>query len=460
LESIPAEQPSRALQLLALLYIVLALGSMLNMEVAADEPACMDFYRLSQQCLVASKFLVNNTLATVQALSLMAKFTAYAGMRDVAWQIRGMATRVMLAMGLHRDGKSWDLSPRDLNNRRRTFWETHSTDVLISSNWDRPSGLHADMFDTELPDDYDEGNGFEKQRCRMAVLAQEALQESLKIRSNYAKLRDIWHNMLQVESETPFPLRNRAALSFMVSKYSSVAEVEADTPPLSKDVRVIMQSHDLVDIASTLIMSMFRPYFVQATQTPNPTTSAYGEAYLAVVERSSMLTANLISLHAALPLVSTRHWFFWNHAFSAAVTMATICIANPGSSLVNQALNDINAMISLYETIQASVPTKWIRRNLQWLLELKARALEKINAFRAGRDTQDVTPVSASEETAEHILLVGWKKRLVELSHRTQAADPGTIADETAITSEGLDFEGSDDIVSLSKAFVFHIRRS
>lgn len=123
-----------ACQLLALVCIVLALGLVLNMEVAVDDPACMGFYKLSRQCLVSGKFFVNNSRTTVQTLSLMDKFTAYAGMRDVAWQIRGMASRIILAMDLHRDGQSWSLSPKDLNNRRRTFWETYSTDVRISSN--------------------------------------------------------------------------------------------------------------------------------------------------------------------------------------------------------------------------------------------------------------------------------------------------------------------------------------
>lgn len=248
-----------ALQLLALLYIVLALRSMLKMEAAADDPLCMNFYKLSQQCLVSGKFLVNNSLTTVQTLSLMAKFTAYAGLQDVEWQIRGMATRIMLAMGLHRDGQGWNLSVKDLNNRRRTFWDAYSTDVLISSNWDRPSGLHADLFDTQMPDDHNLGTGFERQRCRMSVLAQEALQESLKIMSNYKKLREIWHKILEVKSETPFHLRNRAALTLMASEYPTLAEVEANTPPPSKNLRLVFQSHDLIH--------RFHPHSIHVTAT-------------------------------------------------------------------------------------------------------------------------------------------------------------------------------------------------
>ncbi|CAK7222132.1 hypothetical protein SCUCBS95973_004737 [Sporothrix curviconia] len=461
------QHPNMAVQLLALLYIVLALGSLTNMELAPDDPASMAYYRLSQQCLVAGKFLVNNSLTTVQALSLMAKYTAYVGMPDMSWQIRGMAMRIILAMGLHRDGESWGLSSKDLNNRRRTFWETYSTDILISCNWDRPSGLHTDMFDTKFPDDMEENDvvqpgmsgprpedassssssssnpviRFLKQRCLISMLAQEALQESLKIRSDYQRMRAIGDKVLALERQVPFHLRNRAALQFMASRYATQAAAEADTPPPTRDLRLVFQSHDLIDCTSSLLLSMFRPYFIRAVKAAaaagpaaDPTAptspslaSPYAEAFLAVVERSRMLIANLLSLHALFPRISTRHWFFWNHAFSGAVIMATLCIANPGGPLVEQARSDLNAIIAVYTAIQPTVPYPWVARNLQWLLEVRAKAEEKMLAFRTSQAVQPpnilrqqppVLPPDEEGDATENPLLVGWRQRLVELRNR------------------------------------------
>ncbi|CAK7199490.1 hypothetical protein SEUCBS139899_002170 [Sporothrix eucalyptigena] len=457
--SIPQPQhPSMAVQLLALLYIVLALGSLTNMELAPDDPASMAFYRLSQQCLVAGKFLVNNSLTTVQTLSLMAKYTAYVGMPDMSWQIRGMAMRIILAMGLHRDGESWGLSQKDLNNRRRTFWETYSTDILISCNWDRPSGLHTDMFDTKMPDEMEEDDvvppglprppsspherglvvRFLKHRCLISILAQEALQESLKIRSDYQRMRAIGERVLALERKVPFHLRNRAALQFMASRYATQSEAEADTPPPTRDLRLVFQSHDLIDCTSSLLLSMFRPYFIRAVKAAaaagpaaDPTAptspslaSPYAEAFLAVVERSRMLIANLLSLHALFPRISTRHWFFWNHAFSGAVIMATLCIANPGGPLVEQACSDLNAIIAVYTAIQPTVPYAWVARNLQWLLEVRAKAEEKMLAFRTSQAAQPANTIIPpggpveEEDATENPLLVGWRQRLVELRNR------------------------------------------
>lgn len=484
--SIPQPQhPSMAVQLLALLYIVLALGSLTNMELAPDDPASMAFYRLSQQCLVAGKFLVNNSLTTVQTLSLMAKYTAYVGMPDMSWQIRGMAMRIILAMGLHRDGQSWGLSPKDLNNRRRTFWETYSTDILISCNWDRPSGLHTDMFDTKLPDDMEEEDvvppgmarpsagpapgsdpvvRFLKHRCLISMLAQEALQESLKIRSDYQRMRAIGEKVLALERQVPFHLRNRAALQFMASRYATQAEVEADTPPPTRDLRLVFQSHDLIDCTSSLLLSMFRPYFIRAVKAAaadgpaaDPTapssssssslsSSPYAESFLAVVERSRMLIANLLSLHALFPRISTRHWFFWNHAFSGAVIMATLCIANPGGPLVEQARSDLNAIIAVYSAIQPTVPYPWVARNLQWLLEVRAKAEEKMLAFRAASASQPQNLLDGGagpdEDATENPLLVGWRQRLVELRNRDMGPMDSLVAGPGSSFGAGVNHHG------------------
>lgn len=488
------QHPSMAVQLLALLYIVLALGSLTNMELAPDDPASMAFYRLSQQSLVAGKFLVNNSLTTVQTLSLMAKYTAYVGMPDMSWQIRGMAMRIILAMGLHRDGESWGLSQKDLNNRRRTFWETYSTDILISCNWDRPSGLHTDMFDTKLPDDMEEEDvvppgmtrppppvppavssqdpavRFLKQRCLISMLAQEALQESLKIRSDYGRMRAIGDKVLALERQVPFHLRNRAALQFMASRYATQAEVEADTPPPTRDLRLVFQSHDLIDCTSSLLLSMFRPYFIRAVKAAaaagpaaDPTalpssssslaSSPYAEAFLAVVERSRMLIANLLSLHALFPRISTRHWFFWNHAFSGAVIMATLCIANPGGPLVEQARSDLNAIIAVYSAIQPTVPYPWVARNLQWLLEVRTKAEEKMMAFRAATpstamDGNTTSGEAVDEDATENPLLVGWRQRLVELRNRDMGpmdslVGGGTTSHNSMGTSIGVNHHGA-----------------
>ncbi len=53
---------------LALLFVILALGTLLNLEVPPNDPSAEEFYLLAQSCLAKGDFLRVNTIASVQAL--------------------------------------------------------------------------------------------------------------------------------------------------------------------------------------------------------------------------------------------------------------------------------------------------------------------------------------------------------------------------------------------------------
>lgn len=55
-------------QELALIFIVLAQGTLFNIEMPNTDPSAEDWLRLSEQALVKGKFLANNTISAVQTL--------------------------------------------------------------------------------------------------------------------------------------------------------------------------------------------------------------------------------------------------------------------------------------------------------------------------------------------------------------------------------------------------------
>lgn len=75
LPRIPPRQDCRhAMHKLALLYIVFALGDLLNMEIPPNDPQSKQHFALAQQCLFSGCFLMYNTLTCVQVL---VSLTAY-----------------------------------------------------------------------------------------------------------------------------------------------------------------------------------------------------------------------------------------------------------------------------------------------------------------------------------------------------------------------------------------------
>ncbi|KAK3935552.1 hypothetical protein QBC46DRAFT_397306 [Diplogelasinospora grovesii] len=72
---------------------------------------------------------------------------------DCPWQWAGMAGRLAIQLGLHRDS-TYAATSRDGTNRR-IWWYLVNNDVLQSACYGRPSMLRFKEFDVRLPESYD-----------------------------------------------------------------------------------------------------------------------------------------------------------------------------------------------------------------------------------------------------------------------------------------------------------------
>lgn len=68
------------------------------------------------------------------------------------WVLSGMATRLALRMGYHRDGSnSSSISPFEAEMRRRTWAVIWNVDYSVSAHFDLPRMIHASKYDTAEP---------------------------------------------------------------------------------------------------------------------------------------------------------------------------------------------------------------------------------------------------------------------------------------------------------------------
>lgn len=61
--------------------------------------------------------------------------------------------RLVTAMGMHIDGKRWNLPDDVAEERRLVFWETQTIDVFQSNCFSRPNALRSEYIDTAFPSD-------------------------------------------------------------------------------------------------------------------------------------------------------------------------------------------------------------------------------------------------------------------------------------------------------------------
>lgn len=104
-----------------------------------------------EQALVNANFLETQEIVTLQAFALYLVSSWTIGEVKSVWTMSGLAMRLAQSMGLHRDGTLFDLSPLEIENRRRLWWQLWYLDIRTSEDHGSDSNATNLKFDTKLP---------------------------------------------------------------------------------------------------------------------------------------------------------------------------------------------------------------------------------------------------------------------------------------------------------------------
>lgn len=133
------------------------------------------------------------------------------------------------------------------------------------------------------------------------------------------------------------------------------------------------------------------------------------------------------------------------HVFNSALCLGTLVLRDPGNVMAGFALSQIDAAISLFTSLlQHGARLPRYKRNLQWLLNLRTRALSKTS--RASAAQQEGEPsaqrdVGADRQQSgsgdgdadghrdqdEDVELLGWRTRLIERAGQGRGKTVRTI---------------------------------
>ncbi|WWC87416.1 uncharacterized protein L201_002305 [Kwoniella dendrophila CBS 6074] len=462
-------------QQLALLFAILAMGTLQNLELPPNDPSADEYLALSKGCLTKGDFLNNNTIAGVQTLIVMAHYlleTEKGRNGDSAWPLWGLAMRIIVAMGLHRDGARWNLPADVVEERRQVFWAAYAIEILQANCFSRPTSLALQYIDTAFPvgpSDHPEGSkSYQTLRFELIQLSARILDTGMSVHfESYDSILGLYSSLCSFERTIPFELRCRTSMLNLPSEYVNQDQVYKLSPELTrKNIKKTFQQFTLALNVSEHVLFLHRPYFVMAMHDKplDPTISVYGKSYLAVIERCSVIIQIVSTLYEIHPAVSSRQWFLWYHIFTAAVCLGTMVLRNPTSVLSQFAITSIDQSISVYSSLIKHNQTSSISmiQNHDWLIRLRSRAFNKVVAAnnaendkrkasssgsgneegsadqykketsgedRHGDGDKDkenpiVGGTSASSVNGEEDLdIVGWKTRLIEsASNGTQIA--------------------------------------
>ncbi|KAJ5326287.1 C6 transcription factor [Penicillium brevicompactum] len=122
-----------------------------NMENARST-LLLHYHCATQQALIKANIFHTQNIQVLQAAVLLWTCMQNQDDRGYIWSMVSLLFRVAQAMGMHRDGGTMlDLTPIEVEVRRRIWWQICFLDVRLSKINDREPLQYRILFDTQIP---------------------------------------------------------------------------------------------------------------------------------------------------------------------------------------------------------------------------------------------------------------------------------------------------------------------
>ncbi|CAA7261067.1 unnamed protein product [Cyclocybe aegerita] len=343
-QAAPLEEDYSGPHDLALLFIVLAIGSLVgNAQKPWNVAQGEHFHQIARAALALQPVLEKPSIVTIQCLHLMSIYSAMSGgdmksetSMEMAWSLITLSCHLSQTIGLHRDSARWGLSPKMVQRRRTLFWGLFVADVWQSMNNGRPPSFSLAYADCSFPQ-YDTNNetnltAFEIWQFRFAseCVADVTARTLTAEAPSYATIMDLDRKVRE------FPLPEGLGSS--------------------DDFGTSFQRFVLEHIKETVLMYIHRSFFAQAIMDhpANPLKSTYAPSFLAAYRASSTILKVVREQFKMWPNSCSRFWNMWTFAFSAAVVFGAVATRGPRSPLAQSAMAELEQACVLFSKAAAT----------------------------------------------------------------------------------------------------------
>ncbi|OCF71448.1 hypothetical protein I204_07506 [Kwoniella mangroviensis CBS 8886] len=277
--------------------------------------------------------------------------------------------------------------------------------------------------------------------------------------ADYADVQALQNKLASFERDLPYDLRCREALLAATSLYPDPETARNQSPEVNKrNLRATLEQYTLALNISESFLFLQRPYYIAASQESpsDPTLSRFGASYLSVIERCNVIIQIVSGLYELFPNITSRHWFYWYHLFTAAVCFGTILIKNPHNALAPLALLQVEKSIDMFGSISKKFDSPAMKRNHEWLtpdqeldnevVDLLTWRTELINCVTQDPSRKNLGPsstVSATElDSAAFDALQALAQAAGKSSDHATSSIPNSSVD-TSVDEIAGDFDSS-----------------
>ncbi|KAJ7712510.1 fungal-specific transcription factor domain-containing protein [Mycena metata] len=451
--------PGDAAHALAVLFFVLALGALLDLQLTPYNAEAERYYAAGRAALSLRSVYDSPLFDTVRGVGLMATYHSLAGKkysRDSAWCLISLAAKLAQSIGLHRDSARWYMDATMVQRRRTLFWEVFGADLSHCLAMGRPPAIHLAYVDCEYPED---------EECSLTV---DGLMRPGFWRSKYHFAREIWMAMTEMTLAAKPPgyatvleLDRRVrelSVPDSYKPYPTRADGEAEYFSSSASLRGAYASQ----YRAVTMIYLHRSFFAQAMLDfpANPLRSPFATSFLTAYRSASVIIKGTAYQFDRCADMAMRVWVLLHQTFSAAVIAGTVVTLSPQSNMAPSALLDLGLAVDLFErTAKHSHRGKLA---FTVLLKLKERAVRAYTQVAPLSPTAGPTPPKGTAAAppdgaaADELAIFGGQTRLLALKQKskrgTKSASTSPPLASMGVTgyssAAGDEFPWLDDLVA------------
>ncbi|KAF4610477.1 hypothetical protein D9613_006768 [Agrocybe pediades] len=330
---------------LAILCIVLAIGTLLDLDKQAHSPEAMQFYHYARAALSIDSVLEEHTIAGIQAMLLICHFMFLAEISGPRWAIMGLVVKLAQSVGLHRDSGKWNLDAQQTRKRRELFYELLTYDSWQSLTYGRPPSLSAAHVDSQLPHETTKNEAGDVEMSFAAWKHRYTSQCLNVVHDQAFGSRTPNYKVIQALDDK---VRHfYVPPSLQVPGFGAPKSVGAEVEQPS--VQLTFQRYITFAIKEMTLFYMHRGFFAQALEdSPNdPMGSKYSKSVLAAHGSATAFVGLIESLFNQHPQLTERMWFLFTHVFSCAIVLGSIA-AKSQMGLARSALSHLDSAYKLF----------------------------------------------------------------------------------------------------------------
>ncbi|KNZ80133.1 hypothetical protein J132_07123 [Termitomyces sp. J132] len=398
---------------LSLLFMVLAIGCLVDTGLPAYNIEAERFHQLARAALFTDSIFDEPTIHAVQALFLMTFYMFLADRHGTSsgarWTIMGIAIKVGQSIGLHRDSGRWKVDSLETQHRRELFWEIFTYDSWQCLTFGRPPSFSLAHVDSKLPflNDPSDDKSYHAWKHRFTSECMNLFHDQA-----FGAKMPTYATVLQLD---------RKMRAFPVPPVLQVAGFGSSEPRpggFPETVMLTLQRHIVLAIREMNLLYLHRSFFARAISDhpKDPLGSPYGTSVIAAYRSAGSLVALMRNLHTQLKELSERIWFLWTHMFSCAIVLGSIVTRCPSMSLAPSALVQLDSACELFSKAARGFRAQKV---LDIMLNLQEKAHYSLDEYRKGRGSPiskyGLSPVEPNSPTNndDELSILGGKTRLV-----------------------------------------------